>query len=67
MEYILKNGSPRFQQDLRHDMYKISLLSNFSTLENGVDKGASIRERATLITDLLTSPQRLEDERAQAR
>ena len=40
---------------------------NFSFMEEGADKGNSIREKATLLCDLMNSPQRLEDERGQAR
>lgn len=32
------------------------MLSSFSNVENGVDKGGAIREKAVLISDLLTSP-----------
>jgi ENTH domain len=67
MEYILKNGPPRFQQDLRNDMFKLTSLQSFSCYEEGADKGHSIREKSILLQDLLTQPQRLEVEREQAR
>lgn len=48
-------------------MFKISTLQNFSYFEENIDKGAQIREKSILITDLLTHPERLEEEREQAR
>jgi hypothetical protein len=63
MEYLLKHGSPRVQQEIRHDMFKISSLQNFSYYEEGADKGHSIREKSILLCDLMGSQQRLEDER----
>ena len=49
MEYLLKNGPPRIQQDLRNDMFKISSLSSFSFYEENLDKGHSIREKSMLL------------------
>ena len=63
MEYLLKNGPPRIQQDLRNEMFRITSLSNFSYMEDGQDKGVSIREKSHLIADLLTMPAKLEEER----
>lgn len=48
-------------------MFKITTLQNFSYIEDNIDKGASIREKSLLINDLLTSPQKLELERQQAK
>lgn len=56
MEYILKNGPPRVQQDLRNDMFKITTLQNFTYYEDNIDKGNAIRDRAILLSDLLTHP-----------
>ncbi len=53
MEYLLKNGPPRIQQDLRNEMFKISGLQNFTYFEDGQDKGHSIRDKAILLQDLL--------------
>ncbi len=44
-------------------MFRITTLSNFSYMEEGSDKGASIREKSHLIADLLTIPSKLEEER----
>ena len=64
---MLKNGPHRVQQELMHDKFKITSLQNFTYYEEGQDKGLAIREKAILINDLLTYPQRLEEEREQAR
>ena len=48
-------------------MFRITTLSNFSYMEEGADKGASIREKSHLIADLLTIPSKLEEERQTAR
>ena len=44
-------------------MFKITTLQNFSYYEENMDKGAAIREKAILIADLITRPQRLDEER----
>ncbi len=48
-------------------MFKITTMQNFTYYEDNIDKGAAIREKAMLITDLLTNQPRLEHEREQAR
>lgn len=63
MEYLLKNGHPRIQLDLRNDMFKITALQNFTYYEENMDKGGVIREKAVLLADLLVNPQKLEHER----
>lgn len=37
-------------------MFKISGLQNFTYMENGADKGASVRDKAILISTLVSSP-----------
>ena len=63
MEYMLKNGSPRVTHDLRNDMFKITTLQSFTHYEDNLDKGASIRDKALLVCDLLSNAERLEEER----
>ncbi|TNV82238.1 hypothetical protein FGO68_gene17554 [Halteria grandinella] len=68
VEYILKNGPPRVASDVRSDMmFKLQGLMSFSYHEDNVDKGHSIRDKAILLQDLVTQPQRLEVEREQAK
>ncbi len=52
--------------NLKSDMFKITTLQSFSYYEENKDKGAVIRDKSILICDLLTHPERLEDERIQA-
>ena len=54
IEFIIKNGSPPAVIQFKRDMYKISGLCNFSYNENGVDRGAAIREKVNLIVDMLS-------------
>jgi ENTH domain len=49
MEYLIKNGPVRIQQDLRSDMFKITVLQNFSYYEDNMDKGGAIRDKVILI------------------
>jgi len=49
MEYLLKNGPPRVQQELRADTFKFSQLQSFSFYEDNTDKGLAIRDKAILI------------------
>lgn len=50
-----------------NDKFKITSLQNFTYYEDNIDKGLAIREKSILIADLLSYPQRLEEEREQAR
>ncbi len=63
MEYLLKNGPPRIQQELRNEMFRINSISNFNHMEEGVDKGKAIRDKCHVIADLITIPSKLEEER----
>ena len=54
IEFLIKNGSPPAVIQFKRDLYKISSLCNFSYTENGVDKGAAIRERVNLVVDMLS-------------
>ena len=66
IEFIIKNGSPNAIQTLKREIYKLQSLSNFSHVENGKDKGQSVREKIGLIVDLLNSDQQLMRERTEA-
>lgn len=66
IEFIIKNGSPPAVIQFKRDLYKISTLCNFSHIENGADRGSSVREKTSLIIDLLSQEQRLYQERGEA-
>jgi hypothetical protein len=48
-------------------MFRITVLSNFSYMEEGQDKGKAIREKCHYVADLITIPAKLEEERQIAR
>lgn len=66
IEFIIKNGSPPAVIQFKRDVYKISAVCNFSYLENGIDRGNSIREKVATIVDILSQESRLYQERAEA-
>ena len=41
-------------------MFKITTLQNFTFYEENIDKGAAIRDKANLVADLLSHPQKLD-------
>ena len=41
VEYMIKNGSPRFVIDFREEIFRIRLLTQFTHKEDGEDKSAS--------------------------
>ena len=51
---------------LKWDQFKISSLCNFNYMENNVERGHSVREKVNLVCDLLSSENRLHQERAEA-
>lgn len=48
-------------------MFKLQGLMSFSYQEDNTDKGLAIRDKAILLQDLVSQPQRLEVEREQAK
>ncbi|CDW83750.1 UNKNOWN [Stylonychia lemnae] len=67
LEYILKHGPARVQQDLRNEMFRLNKLQQFTHFEDGSDKGNSIRQKAHLIADLVTIQTKYDEERELAR
>ena len=63
LEYLIRNGAPRIVQDLKDDLFKIRTLQDMNYTVEGVDKTAGIREKAKQICELVSEPQRLEEER----
>ena len=49
IDYIIKNGAPRFTNDIRADMFKITTLQNFTFYEENKDKGQGVRDKACAI------------------
>jgi hypothetical protein len=50
----------------KREMYKISSLNGISHLEDGLERGKPIREKACLICDVLNGEELLMRERAEA-
>lgn len=48
-------------------MYKIKTLENFSYMDNGVDRGQGVRDKARELVELLSDPNKLQYEREYAR
>ena len=58
-EYLIKNGAPRCVQDIKDELFKVRSFSDFSYSEGGVEKGQGIRDKARMIVDLLSDPNKL--------
>ena len=54
IEFIIKNGSPPAVIQFKRDLYKITSLTNFSHMENGIDRGNAVRDKVNLIIDMLS-------------
>ena len=67
MEFLVRNGAPRIVQDLKDDLYKLRTLQDMQYRADGVDKTAGIREKSKAICEIISDPQRLEEEREYAR
>jgi len=63
MDYLVKNGAPRVIQDIKDDLYKITALKNFSFMDNGVEQGYELRDKANALCELLNEPGKLQYER----
>jgi epsin len=63
MEFLVKNGATRIIQDLKDDIFKIRTLQDCTYHQDGLDKCRGVREKAKAIVDLISDPERLEEER----
>jgi len=63
MEFLVKNGANRIVQDLKDDIFKIRTLQDCTFHQDGLDKCRGVREKAKSIVDLISDPERLEEER----
>ena len=62
MEYLIKNGAPRCIHEIKDDMYKIRSLQDFNFSENGTNRGQGVCDRARSICELLSDPEKLQQE-----
>lgn len=63
LEYLLKNGNEKVVDETRENLYKIKRFYDFHFTEEGRDKGNGIREKAKIITDLVTDNEYLRAEK----
>ena len=63
MEFLVKNGATRIIQDLKDDIFKIRTLQDLTFHQDGLDKCRGIREKAKSLCDLISDPDRLDEER----
>ena len=66
-EYLVKNGSERCVDEIRDHTYKIRQLQDFRYMEDRVDRGQGVREKAKQLLELLSDNQNIRDVRDQAR
>lgn len=66
MEYLLKNGCPRFAIDFREEIFRIRMLTEFTHKENGDDKSASIVDVSVRLNEMLENEDFLNEERRKA-
>jgi hypothetical protein len=65
IEFIIKNGNMNMLGKIQMEGGgMLNNLTGFSFDENGVERGRTIRDKATLIYDLLNNKHKLELERA---
>ena len=69
LDYCLKNGTKRFVEEARECMHKIEDLKSFYYTEpdTGKDQGINVREKAKQLIELLSSTEKLTEEREKAR
>ncbi|CAD8081891.1 unnamed protein product [Paramecium sonneborni] len=67
IDYLTKNGAPRCVGEFRDCIFKIRSFSDFIMVEQGSDKGLSIREKSKQLVDLLCNEKLIEEEREKAK
>lgn len=66
LEYLIKTGSERVAQQCKENIYAIQTLKDFQYFEDNKDQGLNVREKAKQLVTLLSSEERLRNERARA-
>lgn len=67
IEYLLRYGSINLINSLKKYQSELRMLQNYSMMDQGADRGAIIRENATLIVTLLSNYRELDEIREQSR
>lgn len=66
LDYLIKNGNEKVAQQCKEHIVAIQTLKDFQYLEEQKDQGASVREKAKQLVNLLRDDERLKAERAKA-
>ncbi|KAG0242152.1 Epsin-3, clathrin recruitment and traffic between the Golgi and endosome [Actinomortierella wolfii] len=68
LEYLVTNGSERVVDEARGHISTIKVLRNFQYVdENGKDEGINVRNRAKEFAEMLSSVERIKEERKKAK
>ncbi|KAF9971950.1 Epsin-3, clathrin recruitment and traffic between the Golgi and endosome [Actinomortierella ambigua] len=68
LEYLVTNGSERVVDEARGHISTIKVLRNFQYVdENGKDEGINVRNRAKELAEMLSSVDRIKEERKKAK
>jgi epsin len=66
LDYLIKNGNEKVAQQCKEHIVAIQTLKDFQYLEEQKDQGASVREKAKQLVNLLRDDERLKQERTKA-
>jgi len=66
LEYLIKTGSERVAQQCKENIFAIQTLKDFQYYEEGKDQGMNVREKSKQLVTLLSSEERLREERSRA-
>lgn len=66
LDYLIKNGNEKVAQQCKEHIVAIQTLKDFQYMEEQKDQGASVREKAKQLVNLLRDDERLKQERAKA-
>jgi epsin len=66
LDYLVKNGNEKVAQQCKEHIVAIQTLKDFQHIEESKDQGASVRDKAKQLVELLRNDERLKQERAKA-
>lgn len=66
LDYLIKNGNEKVAQQCKEHIVAIQTLKDFQYMEEQKDQGASVREKAKQLVNLLRDDERLKQERTKA-
>lgn len=66
LDYLVKNGNEKVAQQCKEHIVAIQTLKDFHFIEEQKDQGASVREKAKQLVNLLRDDERLKAERSKA-